>query len=178
MGSIGDWRGNNTVECGQGSGNMGVSGQGSSNMVVSGQGSSNMVVVGHGNGKMVVSGGEGRSVGGSKRSNNIGVIDQGWVSLSLTLDNMFNRTILGNIRWAMHTIGHSSVVLRVVVAGNGVASNNRGGNSSDNGRNNALEKGRGNSPDNRGSNSPYKWGGNSLNNWGSNSPNNWGSNSP
>merc|ERR1711970_1095577 len=149
MGSIGDWRGNNTVVCGQGSGNMVVCCQGRSN-----------------------------SVGGSKRRNNIGVVDQGWVSLSLTLDNMLNRTVLGNIRWAIHTVGHSSVVLWVVVAGNGVAGNNRGGNSSDNRRNNALDKGSGNSPDNRGSNSPYKWGGNSLDNWGSNSLDNWGSNSP
>merc|ERR1712066_1215446 len=123
MGSIGDWRSNNTVVCGQGSGN---------------------------------------SVGGSKRRNNIGAVDQGWVSLSLTLDNMLNRTVLGNIRWAIHTVGHSSVVLWVVVAGNGVAGNNRGGNSSDNRRNNALDKGSSNSPD--------KWGGNSLDNWGSNSP--------
>merc|ERR1711981_187402 len=115
MGSIGDWRSNNTVVCGQGCGNMVVCGQGSGNMVVSGQGSGNMVV----------SGGQGRSnsVSGSKRRNNIGVVDQGWVSLSLTLDNMLNRTVLGNIRWAIHTVGHSSVVLWVVVAGNGVAGN-------------------------------------------------------
>merc|ERR1712066_764931 len=143
MGSIGDWRSNNTVVCGQGSGNMVVCGQGSGNMVVCGQGSGN-------------------SVGGSKRRNNIGAVDQGWVSLSLTLDNMLNRTVLGNIRWAIHTVGNSSVVLWVVVAGNGVAGNNRGGNSSDNRRNNALDKGSSNSPD--------KWGGNSLDNWGSNSP--------
>merc|ERR1711981_1069252 len=153
MGSIGDWRSNNTVVCGQGSGNMVVCGQGSGNMVVCGQGSGNMVVSGQGSGN---------SVGGSKRRNNIGAVDQGWVSLSLTLDNMLNRTVLGNIRWAIHTVGNSSVVLWVVVAGNGVAGNNRGGNSSDNRRNNALDKGSSNSPD--------KWGGNSLDNWGSNSP--------
>merc|ERR1712066_305039 len=133
-------------------------------MVVCGQGSGNMVVCGQGSGNMVVCGGQGRSnsIGGSKRRNNIGAVDQGWVSLSLTLDNMLNRTVLGNIRWAIHTVGHSSVVLWVVVAGNGVAGNNRGGNSSDNRRNNALDKGSSNSPD--------KWGGNSLDNWGSNSP--------
>merc|ERR1711981_1327944 len=124
-------------------------------MVVCGQGSGNMVVCGQGSGNMVVCGqGSGNRVGGSKRRNNIGAVDQGWVSLSLTLDNMLNRTVLGNIRWAIHTVGHSSVVLWVVVAGNGVAGNNRGGNSSDNRRNNALDK----------------WGGNSLDNWGSNSP--------
>jgi len=168
MGSIGDWRSNNTVVCGQGSGNMVVCGQGSGNMVVCGQGSGNMVVCG----------GQGRSnsIGGSKRRNNIGAVDQGWVSLSLTLDNMLNRTVLGNIRWAIHTVGHSSVVLWVVVAGNGVAGNNRGGNSSDNRRNNALDKRSSNSPDNRGSNSPYNWGGNSLDNWGSNSPDKRGGN--
>merc|ERR1739848_616667 len=152
IGSIGDWRGNNSVVCGQGSGNMVVCGKGSGNMVVCGQGSGNMVVCG----------GQGRSnsIGGSKRRNNIGAVDQGWVSLSLTLDNMLNRTILGNIRWAIHTVGHSSIVLWVVVAGNSVAGNNRRGNSSDNRRNNALDKRSDSSPDNRGSNSPYNWGGN------------------
>merc|ERR1719219_3036225 len=101
-------------------------------MVVCGQGSGNMVVCGQGSGNMVVSGqGSGNSVGGSKRRNNIGAVDQGWVSLSLTLDNMLNRTVLGNIRWAIHTVGNSSVVLWVVVAGNGVAGNNRGSNSPD-----------------------------------------------
>merc|ERR1712066_1212612 len=149
---------------------MVVCGQGSGNMVVCGQGSGNMVVGGQGRGNMVVSGGQGRSnsVGGSKRRNNIGAVDQGWVSLSLTLDNMLNRTVFGNIRWAIHTVGHSSVVLWVVVAGNGVAGNNRGGNSSDNRRNNALDKGSGNSPDNRGSNSLYNWGSNSPDKRGGN----------
>merc|ERR1739848_677220 len=163
---------------GQGGGNMVVCGQGSGNMVVCGKGSGNMVVCGQGSGNMVVCGGQGRSysIGGSKRRNNIGAVDQGWVSLSLTLDNMLNRTVLGNIRWAIHTVGHSSVVLWVVVAGNSVAVNNRRGNSSDNRRNNALDKRSGNSPDNRGSNSPYNWGGNSLDNWGSNSPDKRGGN--
>merc|ERR1739848_317555 len=162
--------GNNSVVCGQGSGNMVVCGQGSGNMVVCGKGSGNMVVCGQGSGNMVVCGGQGRSnsIGGSKRRNNIGAVDQGWVSLSLTLDNMLNRTVLGNIRWAIHTVGHSSVVLWVVVAGNSVAGNNRRGNSSDNMRNNALDK--------RSSNSPYNWGGNSLDNWGSNSPDKRGGN--
>merc|ERR1739848_512316 len=147
---------------GQGGGNMVVCGQGSGNMVVCGQGSGNMVVCGQGSGNMVVCGCQGRSysIGGSKRRNNIGAVDQGWVSFSLTLDNMLNRTVLGNIRWAIRTVGHSSVVLWVVVAGNGVAGNNR----------------RGNSPDNRSSNGPYNWGGNSLDNWGSNIPDKRGGN--
>merc|ERR1719209_1388159 len=128
---------------------MVVCGQGSGNMVVCGQGSGNMVVCCQGSGNMVVCCGQGRSncIGGSKRRNNIGAVDQGWVSLSLTLHNMLNRTVLGNIRWAIHTVGHSSVVLWVVVAGNGVAGNNRGGNSSDNRRNNALDKRSSNSPE-------------------------------
>merc|ERR1712088_767994 len=92
--SIGDGRGNNVVIGG---------GQGGGNMVVSGQGSN-----------MVVGGGQrrGNSIGGSK----IGV-DQSRVSLSLTLDNMLNWTILGNIFWAIDTVGHSSIVVGVVVAG-------------------------------------------------------------
>merc|ERR1712212_631504 len=144
VGSVaGKRRGNNSVVCGQGSGNMVVCGQGSGNMVVCGQGSGN-------------------SIGGSKRRNNIGVVDQGWVSLSLTLDNMLNRTVLGNIRWAIHTVGHSSVVLWVVVAGNGVAGNNRRGNSSDNRRNNALDKGSSNSPDKRGGNMAVRVGSGSI----------------
>merc|ERR1719384_1043473 len=111
MSSIGDGRGNNVVIGG---------GQGGGNMVVSGQGSN-----------MVVGGGQrrGNNIGGSK----IGV-DQSRVSLSLTLDNMLNWTILGNIFWAIDTIGHSSVVVGVVVAGDNVAGNsgdNMGGNSVD-----------------------------------------------
>merc|ERR1719278_1414228 len=123
MSSIGDGRGNNVV--------IGA-GQGGGNMVVSGQGSN-----------MVVGGGQrrGNSIGGSK----IGV-DQSRVSLSLTLDNMLNWTILGNIFGAIDTIGHSSVVVGVVVAGDSVA-----GNSGDNG---------GNSVDIWGSKSSDKWCGN------------------
>merc|ERR1712106_179186 len=67
---------------------------------------------------VVVSGGQwrGNSIGGSKRSNNIGgskgwdsVVDKSWVSLSisLTLDNVLNGTVLGNIRWSIDTVGHS-----------------------------------------------------------------------
>merc|ERR1711990_1410704 len=110
-----------------------------------GDGRGNNVVIGcgHGGGDMVVGCGQRRSngIGGSKRSN-IGV-DQSGVSLSLTLDNMLNWTVLGNIFWAIDTIGHSSKVVRVVVAGDGVA-----GNSGDNG---------GNSVDIWGSKSPDKW---------------------
>merc|ERR1719266_367975 len=110
-------------------------------------GGGNMVVgCGQGGGNMVVGGGQRRSngIGGSKRSN-IGV-DQSRVSLSLTLDNMLNWTVLGNIFWAKDTIGHSSVMVGVVVAGDSVA-----GNSGDNG---------GNSVDIWGSKSSDKWCGN------------------
>jgi len=128
MSSVGDGRGNNVViGCGQGGGNM-------------------VVGCGQGGGNMVVGGGQrrGNGIGGSKRSN-IGV-DQSGVSLSLTLDNMLNWTVLGNIFRAIDTIGHSSVVVGVVVAGDSVA-----GNSGDNG---------GNSVDIWGSKSSDKWSGN------------------
>merc|ERR1719397_854052 len=103
-------------------------------------------IAGQGGGNMVVSGGQRRANGivGSKRSK-IGV-DQSGVSLSLTLDNMLNWTVLGNIFWAIDTIGHSSVVVGAVVAGDGVA-----GNSGENG---------GNSVDIWGSKSSDKWCGN------------------
>jgi len=128
MSSIGDGRGNNVViGCGQGGGNM-------------------VVGCGQGGGNMVVGGGQrrGNGIGGSKRS--IIGVDQSRVSLSLALDNMLNWTVLGNIFWAIDTIGHSSVVVGVVVAGDGVA-----GNSGHNG---------GNSVDIWGSKSSDKWSGN------------------
>merc|ERR1712013_422843 len=138
MSSVGCGRGNNVV----------ISGGHGSNMAVSGHGS-NMAVSGHGSNmsNMVVGGGEGRgnSVGGSKRSS-MGV-DQSGVSFGLTLDNMLDWTILGNIFWAIDTIGHSSVVVGVVVAGESVA---------------------GNSGDNVGGNSGDIWGGNSVDKWGGN----------
>merc|ERR1719402_934420 len=106
-------------------------------MVVSGQGGGNMVVSGQGS-HIAVGGGQRRgNIGGSK----IGV-DQSRVSLSLTLDNMLNWTILGNIFWAIDTIGHSSVVVGVVVAGDSVAGNrgdNVGGNSGDNMGGNSVD---------------------------------------
>merc|ERR1712106_1092595 len=109
---IGNWRGNNIVV---GGGHRGC----------------NVVVGCQRCGNMVVGGGQrrGNSIGGSKRSNNIGgskgwdsVVDKSWVSLSisLTLDNMLNGTVLGNIRWSIDTVGHSSVVGGAVVAGDGV----------------------------------------------------------
>merc|ERR1712123_421381 len=111
---------------------------------------------------MVVGGGQrrGNSIGGSKRSSNIGgsigwdsVVDKSWVSLSisLTLDNVLNGTVLGNIRWSIDTVGHSSVVGGAVVAGDGVA-----GKSTDNWGNNMVVVVSGQ----RGSNSSDKWGGN------------------
>merc|ERR1711894_823792 len=101
-----------------------------------------VVGCGQGGGNMVVGGGQRRSngIGGSKRSN-IGV-DQSGVSLSLTLDNMLNWTVLGNIFWAIDTIGHSSIVVGVVVAGDSVAGNsgdNVGGNSVDNMGGNSVD---------------------------------------
>merc|ERR1712123_428959 len=121
-----------------------------------------MAVGGQRCGNMVVGGGQrrGNSIGGSKRSNNIGgsigwdsVVDKSWVSLSisLTLDNMLNGTVLGNIRWSIDTVGHSSVVGGAVVAGDGVA-----GKSTDNWGNNMVVVVSGQ----RGSNSSDKWGGN------------------
>merc|ERR1712123_478836 len=104
---IGDWRGNNVVvSFGQRGGNMAVGGQRGCNVVVGG---------GQRCGNMVVGGGQwrGNSIGGSKRSNNIGgsigwdsVVDKSWVSLSisLTLDNVLNGTVLGNIRWSIDTV--------------------------------------------------------------------------
>merc|ERR1719312_1832243 len=97
--SIGNRRGNNVVISGGHGSNRAVRGHGS-NMVESCHGS-NMAVSGHGSNmsNMVVGGGEGRgnSVGGSKRSS-MGV-DQSGVSFGLTLDNMLDWTILGNIFW-------------------------------------------------------------------------------
>merc|ERR1711892_1517883 len=141
---IGNWRGNNIVVSG---------GQRGDNMVVGG---------GQRGGNMVVGGGQrrGNSIGGSKRSNNIGgsigwdsVVDKSWVSLSisLTLDNVLNGSVLGNIRWSVDTVGHSSVVGGAVVAGDGVA-----GKGTDNWGNNMVVLVSGQ----RGSNSSDKWGGN------------------
>merc|ERR1719347_2210386 len=112
---------------------------------------------------MVVGGGEGRgnSVGGSERSS-MGV-DQSGVSFGLTLDNMLDWTILGNIFWAKDTIGHSSVVVGVVVAGDSVA-----GNSGDNVGGNSVDIWGGNISDKGGSNISDKGGGNSFDKWGSN----------
>merc|ERR1719320_2090688 len=87
---------------GKRSGNMSSVGYGGgNNVVISGGHGSNMAVRGHGSNmsNMVVGCGEGRgnSVGGSKRSS-MGV-DQSGVSFGLTLDNMLDWTILGNIFW-------------------------------------------------------------------------------
>jgi len=147
MSSVGDRRGNNVV----------ISGGHGSNMAVSGHGS-NMS-------NMVVGGGEGRgnSVGGSKRSS-MGV-DQSGVSFGLTLDNMLDWTILGNIFWAIDTIGHSGVVVGVVVAGDSVTGNsgdNVGGNSVDKGGSNSSDKGGGNISDKGGGNMAVRVGGSSI----------------
>merc|ERR1712115_433949 len=127
------------------------------NVVISGGHGSNMAVSGHGSNmsNMVVGGGEGRgnSVGGSKRGS-MGV-DQSGVSFGLTLDNMLDWTILGNIFWAIDTIGHSSAAVGVVVAGDSVA-----GNSGDNVGGNSVDKWGGNSSDEGGGNISDKGGGN------------------
>merc|ERR1711892_1321341 len=128
-----------------------------------------MAVGGQRCGNVVVGGGQrrGNSIGGSKRSNNIGgsigwdsVVDKSWVSLSLTLDNMLNGTVLGNIRWSVDAVGHSSEVGGAVVAGDGVA-----GKSTDNWGNNVVVVVSGQ----RGSNSSDSWGSNSSDKWGGNS---------
>merc|ERR1712123_300194 len=137
-----------------------------------------MAVGGQRCGNMVAGGGQrrGNSIGGSKRSNNIGgsigwdnVVDKSWVSLSisLTLDNVLNGTVLGNIRWSIDTVGHSSVVGGAVVAGDGVA-----GKSTDNWGNNMVVVVSGQ----RGSNSSDSWGSNSSDSGGSNSSDKWGGN--
>merc|ERR1711892_1208618 len=157
---IGNWRGNNIVVSG---------GQRGDNMVVGG---------GQRGGNMVVGGGQrrGNSIGGSKRSNNIGgsigwdsVVDKSWISLSisLTLDNVLNGTILGNIRWSIDTVGHSSVVGGAVVACDGVA-----GKGTNNWGNNMVVVVSGQ----RGSNSSDSWGSNSSDDRGSNSSDKWGGN--
>merc|ERR1712106_593206 len=156
-------------------------------VVGGGQRGGNMAVGGQRGCNVVVGGGQrrGNSIGGSKRSNNIGgsigwdsVVDKSWVSLSisLTLDNVFNGTVLGNIRWSIDTVGHSSVVGGAVVAGDSVD-----GKGTDNWGNNMVEvvsSQRGsNSSDDRGSNSSDSWGSNSSDSWGSNSSDDRGSNS-
>merc|ERR1712106_1274794 len=131
-------------------------------VVGGGQRGGNMAVGGQRGCNVVVGGGQrrGNSIGGSKRSNNIGgskgwdsVVDKSWVSLSisLTLDNVLNGTVLGNIRWSIDTVGHSSVVGGAVVAGDGVA-----GKGTDNWGNNMVVVVSGQ----RGSNSSDCWGGN------------------
>merc|ERR1719347_2143247 len=93
-----------------------------------------MVVGGHGSSNMVVGGGQGGSNMGDRPGR---VIDHSWVSL--TLGNMLNWTVLGNIFWANDTVGHSGVVVGVVVAGDGVACSN-----GDNVRSNGVNKRGGN----------------------------------
>merc|ERR1712106_342949 len=128
---------------------------------------------------IVVSGGQRSSnmvVGVGQRSNNIGgsigwdsVVDKSWVSLSisLTLDNVLNGTVLDNIRWSIDTVGHSSVVGGAVVAGDGVA-----GKGTDNWGNNVVVV----VSSHRGSNSSDSWGRDSSDNGGSNSSDKWGGN--
>merc|ERR1719232_1533446 len=109
---------------------------------IAGKRSGNMSSVGNRRGNnVVISGGHGSNMAVSGHGSNMRV-DQSGVSFGLTLDNMLDWTILGNIFWAIaiDTIGHSSVVVEVVVAGDSVA---------------------GNSGDNMGDNSVDKWGGNS-----------------
>merc|ERR1711892_733964 len=160
--SSGNDRGSNICVGNRGSNHMGSNIVRGNNMVVGcSQRGGNMVVGGgQRGGNMVVGGGQGgsNSVGGCKRS----VVDMSWVSLSLTLDNMLNSTVLGNIRWTIDTNGHSGVVVGAVVAGHSVAGK-------------SMDKGRSNSSDSWGSNSSDNWRSNSSDNWRSNSSDNWGS---
>merc|ERR1712115_508423 len=160
---------------GKRSGNISIGNGRGNNVVISGGHGSNMAVSGHGSNmsNMVVGGGEGRgnSVGGSKRSS-MGV-DQSGVSFGLTLDNMLDWAILGNIFWAKDTIGHSGVVVGVVVACDSVAGNSGdnvgdnisdiwGSNSSDKGGSNISDKGGGNSFDKGGGNMAVRVGSSSI----------------
>jgi len=69
------------------------------------------------------------------------------LSLSLPLDNVLDRSVLGNVLGANSSVGDSGVVLRVVVVGDGVGGNL--GLSIDH-RGNMLDHGGGNTLDNRG----------------------------
>merc|ERR1712115_277789 len=158
---------------GKRSGNISIGNGRGNNVVISGGHGSNMAVSGHGSNmsNMVVGGGEGRgnSVGGSKRSS-MGV-DQSGVSFGLTLDNMLDWAILGNIFWAKDTIGHSGVVVGVVIACDSVAGNsgdNVGDNIVDIWGSNSSDKGGSNISDKGGSNISDKGGDNSFDKGGSN----------
>merc|ERR1719295_1220366 len=97
------------------------------------------------------------SVVSSIRSYSI-AINKGRVSLSLTLDNMLNRSVLCNVLWAKGADGFSSVLCWVVVVGDlvsgssGKSTEKRRGIASDRGSNTVIcGDGVGNSLNNRGS---------------------------
>jgi len=62
----------------------------------------------------------------------VGRVQESGIGFSLTLDDVLNGTVLGNIAGAENSVGDSGVLLRVVVVGDGVAgdgSDNRGDSS-------------------------------------------------
>merc|ERR1711993_221842 len=65
----------------------------------------------------------------------VGRVEQSGVSFSfsLTLNDVLNGTVLGNIAGAENAVGDSGVLLRVVVVGDGVAGNGGDGGVVDNG---------------------------------------------
>jgi len=83
------------------------------------------------------------AVGGDSRDVAVGAEMEG-LSLSLPLDNVLDRSILGNVLGAISTGGDSSVLCRVVVVGDGVGGNlrlsidHRGSNTLDNRGGNIL----------------------------------------
>jgi hypothetical protein len=127
----------------------GISDNGSgSDMVssISGNGSGDVVsgISGSGVGTIVI----GIRVCGRVVESSIGL------GISLTLDNVLNGSVLGNVAGAEYTVGGGSVLLRVVVVGDGVrrsnSSNNRG-SGVDNGVDGVVNSG--SVVDNRGSGS-------------------------
>jgi len=95
---------------------------------------------------MVVGGDRGNmAVGANSRDVAVGAEMEGLsLSLSLPLDNVLDRSILGNVLGAISTGGDSSVLCRVVVVGDGVGGNlrlsidHRGSNTLDNRGGNIL----------------------------------------
>jgi len=96
------------------------------------------------------------------------------LSLSLSLDNVLDRSVLGNVLGANSSVGDSGVVLRVVVVGDGVGGNlglgidHRAGNMLNKRGGNRLNHRGGNSLDNRGGNMFDHRGGNRVNQRGGN----------
>ena len=111
-----------------GSNSLGVGDRSSNGVSVGNRGSSNMV--GNSVGSISDRGNNIVSVGGNSRAGNMGetssIVDKSWVSLgfSLTLDNMLNTVVLGDVRGTNSPVGDSGVVDRALVAGHGMAGSN------------------------------------------------------